>query len=154
MNEIRQRFFALRNGLLADTLRKAGMDYKYIFGLQLPQLKAIADEFRPSSSEEATELARSLWADKDCREARLLACHIMPSAVMTKDEALVWCESLLTREEGDIIVFRLLRNLPFAHTLIGELDASKSPILRHTASSLKSFLNVGTHHGASATNDE
>lgn len=140
MKEIRQRFFALRNGLLADTLRKGGMNYKYIFGLQLPQLKAIADEFRPASPDEAAALARALWADTDCREARLLGCHLMPASEMTRDEALNWAGSLQTREEGDILVFRLLRHLPFASDLIVELESSGSPLLRHAANSLKSFL--------------
>lgn len=137
---MRQRFFALRNGLLADTLRKGGMTYKYIFGLQLPQLKAIADEFRPASPEEAAELARTLWADSECREARLLACHLMPVSEMSEEEALKWCDGLQTREEGDILVFRLLRHLPFAPDLIAELESSDSPLLRHAANSLKSFL--------------
>ena len=33
---IRKEFFALRNGMIADTLRKGGLEQKYIFGLQLP----------------------------------------------------------------------------------------------------------------------
>lgn len=140
LTEIRQRFFALRNGLLADILRKAGMDYRYIFGLQLPQLKAIADEFRPDAPDEAAELARYLWADTECREARLLACHIMPTSEMTRQEAIDWCETLKTREEGDIIVFRILRNLPFAQELITTLSESSSPLQIHAANSLKSFL--------------
>lgn len=140
MNDIRQRFFALRNGLLADTLRKAGMSYKYIFGLQLPQLKAIADEFRPASPQEAAELARSLWADTDCREARLLACHLMPASEMDREEADRWVAALLTREEGDILVFRLLRHLPFAVDMIPDLESSCSQLSKHAASSLKSFL--------------
>ena len=41
---IKRRFFAMRNGIVADTIRKAGFDYRMIFGLNLPQLKDIAAE--------------------------------------------------------------------------------------------------------------
>ena len=38
LKEIKHQFMAFRNGIVADALRKAGYDYKVIFGLQLPQL--------------------------------------------------------------------------------------------------------------------
>ena len=36
--EIKRRFFAMRNGIVADTIRKAGLQDKMIFGLNLPQI--------------------------------------------------------------------------------------------------------------------
>ena len=44
MQIIKRRFFAMRNGIIADTLRKAGLDYRMIFGLNLPQVVEIAGE--------------------------------------------------------------------------------------------------------------
>lgn len=41
LGAIRRQFFALRNGLIADTLRKGGMEQKYIFGLQLPRSRRL-----------------------------------------------------------------------------------------------------------------
>ena len=46
VQQTRKEFYALRNGLIADTLRKGGLEQKYIFGLQLPQIKGIAERFR------------------------------------------------------------------------------------------------------------
>ena len=42
IQEIKKEFFTFRNGFLADTLRKAGMPYAVIFGLNVPQLGDIA----------------------------------------------------------------------------------------------------------------
>ena len=42
IRQIKSDFFSLRNGEIADTLRKAGSPYKIIFGLQMPQLEQIA----------------------------------------------------------------------------------------------------------------
>ncbi|MDE6697436.1 MAG: DNA alkylation repair protein [Muribaculaceae bacterium] len=137
---IRKEFFALRNGMIADILRKGGLEQKYIFGLQLPQIKDIALRFTPEDKEEAASIAQALWSDRECREARLLACHIMPPESITKEEALQWAEDSTSREESDILAFRLLRRLPFAEDIADELEASESPINHYTATAIKRFL--------------
>ena len=40
---VKRRFFALRNGIIADTLRRAGDPHTIIFGLTLPQLREVAE---------------------------------------------------------------------------------------------------------------
>ncbi|MDE6018776.1 MAG: DNA alkylation repair protein [Muribaculaceae bacterium] len=137
---IRKEFFALRNGMIADTLRKGGLEQKYIFGLQLPQIKDLALRFAPENDENASELARSLWSDKECREARILACHLMPPTLMTKEEALNWAGDSTSREESDILAFRLLRHLPFAEKIAEELEASDSHINKYTATAIRRFF--------------
>ena len=71
IKQIKHNFMAYRNGIVSDTLRKAGMPYNIIFGLQLPQIAAIAREYGASD-----ELADSLWKDSGVRESRLLACYL------------------------------------------------------------------------------
>ena len=140
MNSIRKEFFALRNGMIADTLRKGGLEQKYIFGLQLPQIKDIAVRFRPEDEEDASVLAHALWADKECREARLLACHLMPPSRMEKDDGRKWIEDITTREEADIIAFRLIRYLPFASELSQDLSSSEEQLKKYTSVAIKRFL--------------
>ncbi len=137
---IRKEFFALRNGMISDTLRKGGLEQKYIFGLQLPQIKDISVRFKPHSKEDASSLARALWNDKECREARLLACHLMPADLMTKEEATEWAEGVDTREEADILAFRLIRHLHFASELAHNLAESKDPLKKYTAIAIQRFL--------------
>lgn len=138
---IRKEIYAYRNGLLADTLRKGGLTQKYIFGLQLPQIKEIAERNRPSSDTEGAELARALWADRECREARLLACHLMPPTEMTREEAQSWAEDVSTREEADILAFRLLRYVPYSGEIAAKLKGGDTPLKQYTATAVERFLD-------------
>ena len=140
INSIKKHFFALRNGLIADTLRKGGLEQKYIFGLQLPQIKEMATQYRPASDEEAAEMAREFWADRECRESRLLACHLMPPALISKEEAAEWAADVRTREEADILAFRLLRYLEFAYEIAKTADASDSELQEYMAVAIRRFL--------------
>lgn len=125
-----------RNGIISDTLRKAGMPYSIIFGLQLPQLAAIAREYEPS-----LELAAELWNDENVRESRLLACYLFPVESITEENAITLAESLLTKEEADILCFRLLRRLPFAETLSLKLTASEKPLVSYCGEALRRNLD-------------
>lgn len=116
---IKRDFMAYRNGIVADTLRKAGMPYSLIFGLQLPQLSAIAR----SNGMPDRELARGLWQDRNVRESRLLACWLFDAEKTDIEQALELARDIRTREEGDILAFRLLRRLPFAEDLARQLGA-------------------------------
>lgn len=116
LKEIKHLFMTYRNGVVADTLRKAGMPYKIIFGLQLTRIADIARHLGKSAS-----LARTLWADAEVRESRLLACRIMPPDEMTLEEAMLMAQSVKTPEEADVLSFYLLRHLDFAPTLLMNL---------------------------------
>ena len=140
MSAIRKEFFAMRNGMIADTLRKGGLEQKYIFGLQLPQIKDIAGRFRPEDTEDSRSLARALWSDRECREARLLACHLMPHEMMTIEEATEWAEGSTTREESDILTFRLIRYLPYAKEIAEALASKGTPLHEYTATAIRRFL--------------
>lgn len=116
LRAIKHGFFTFRNGIVADTLRKAGIPHRTIFGLQLPQLGEIA---RPLGKD--TALARTLWGETDNRESRLLACWLFNPEEVNMDEAFALASSARSREECDILAFRLLRYLPFASDLASRL---------------------------------
>ncbi len=132
--EIKKHFFALRNGIVADTLRKAGMPYKIIFGLQVPQLAEIAR----SLSQDMT-LADELWNDRDVRESRLLACYLFPISETDMNKALALARDARTKEEGDMLAFRLFKKLDFADSLLAAMD-SDPEISDATAESLRNHL--------------
>lgn len=138
--DIRKEFFTLRNGITADTLRKGGLQQKYIFGLLLPQIKEIALRYRPSLPGEAAALARELWSDRECREARLLACHLMPAEEISKEEAIDWAFGITSREEADIMAFRLTRYLPFASEMAERLEKSDAPLHKYAAAAIRRFI--------------
>lgn len=123
LKEIKHQFLAYRNGIIADSLRSAGYPYGIIFGLQVPQLGEIAKSQPPSM-----ELADALWADANVRESRLLACWLFPAEEMTPEKTLSLIKSVKTQEEGDILIFRLLRRLPFIKEVkatLGESDSER-----------------------------
>lgn len=126
-----------RNGIIADALRKAGMTYDIIFGLQLPQLAGIARDIEPSM-----DLAMQLWNDRKIRESRLLACYLFPAKEMTESMALELAESVQTKEEADILCFRLLRRLPFAETLSLKLTASEDALVSYCGEALRRNLDA------------
>ena len=125
IKEIKKLFFTYRNGLIADTLRKAGMDYKIIFGLNVPQLSDISRRI----NEDREKLAEELWNDSEVRESRLLACWLFNPDTVGEGKAEELMKSVKTREEADILAFKLLRYLPFAKSLISETDTDSDNTL-------------------------
>lgn len=133
IQNIKKEFFALRNGIIADTLRKAGMHYKVIFGLQLPQIADIARRLSPD-----LELARTLWEDRGVRESRILACYLFPLESVNIDEAMKLAADVQTPEEGDMLAFRIFKRLAFAEELLDKMkknpnipEAAVNSLARH-----------------------
>lgn len=112
LQEIKQLFFAYRNGIVADTLRRAGMPYKMIFGLQVPQISEIAKTLKETHTpEEILTLANALWNDKGVRESRLLACYLFDPKSISAEKVEKLKTDLQTPEERDMLNFRILRHL-------------------------------------------
>lgn len=120
IKEIKQRFFAFRNGIIADAVRKQ-TGREVVFGLQVPQLAEMARSLTPS-----VELAETLWADRKVRESRLLATYLFPLGEVTREKALALAADVETVEEADMLAFRLLKRLPFAPDLLEEMIQSDS----------------------------
>ena len=133
IKEIRQQFYTFRNGIIADTLRKAGYPHRIIFGLNLPQITDIARLIGLDAS-----LARELWADTSCREAQLLAPMIMPSDAIGQNDALKMIKECVCVETTDILCHKLLRRTSFAEPLCLQLFG----ISEHIYSALRLALNI------------
>lgn len=136
---VKRRLYAMRNGVVADALRKAGCPRRLIFGVNLPQLTEIAKEFGPSRP-----LAETLWHDASLRESILLAPMLMPIDELSYDEALRRCRELEWHEEADILCFKLLRNAPFAPELAGDLCGADEPLMRYCG--LRLWMNIVSAH--------
>ena len=138
MNEqiqaIKKQFFAFRNGIIADALRKQS-SYGVIFGLQVPQIAEIARGLAPSM-----ELADDLWADENVRESRILATYLFPIAKTDREKALALAAQAKTIEEADMLAFRLLKRLPFAHDLPEAME-SRNDISDYMKQTLANHLS-------------
>ncbi len=138
MQRLKRAFFSMRNGVIADTMRKAGCPHRMIFGLNLPQLNEVAAQFGPSE-----ELAEALWRDSHVRESMLLAPMIYPKDKLTEARARQLCTQVQWHEDADILCFKLLRDRPFAPSLAQWLAQSDTPIARYTAMRLyMSILSI------------
>ena len=85
MQEIKRRFFAMRNGIVAETIRRGGLQYKMVFGLNLPQIAEIAEGLPHTQ-----ELAEQLWADSRTRESMMIAPMLYPRERLTRERAIVF----------------------------------------------------------------
>ncbi len=133
IKKAKRLFMTYRNGIVADSLRKAGMPYSIIFGLQLPQVRQIARQFEDEVTDRKVlrELAGDLWADAGIRESRMLALALYPAELLTLEEAVKMMNDLQTREEADLLPFLLLKKTTFIPEIISrivpenELDSYK-----------------------------
>lgn len=104
--EIKHKFFLFRNGVVSDTLRRSGMPYKVIFGIEIPRIAEIARSLTPSK-----EMADALWNDRDVRESRLLATYIYPIVELSEQDCVDLARSTRTVEECDMLAFRIFKRL-------------------------------------------
>lgn len=125
---IKRRFFAMRNGIIADRLRKAGSPYKIIFGLNLPQIDEIA-----SATPHTMEIASALWQNTSTRESMLMAPMVVPRGQFTIDMACEWIDASLSQECSDVLCHKLLKHLPYRNELIRILMDSDSTPRHYTA---------------------
>lgn len=116
MQTIKRRLFAMRNGIIADTLRQAGSPFRIIFGLNLPQIVEIATETGKNR-----ELADKLWANTTTRESLLIAPMLVEPSDFSIDDARRWVAEVPATEVADILCHRLLRHTPYAWELAEEL---------------------------------
>ena len=142
--EIRKEFFAYRNGIVADTLRKAGDPHSIIMGCLLVDVQAIAQRQHDAigDAEALKALAQALWNDTKSRECRLAAPMLYPARLMRLETAQQWCQSVETVEIADNLCHKLLRNIDEADALFRLLIAQDAPLVKYTGYRLLNNLLV------------
>ena len=150
MQRVKRQFFAMRNGIIADTMRKAGSPFRVVFGLNLPQIVEIAAQTGVDD-----ELAEALWANSTTRESMLMAPMIADRTAFDIDRARRWVATVPAAEVADILCHRLLRHMPYAWQLAEEL-ADNAPtqytglrlVLNLLASDPEKALLIGQRHSS------
>ena len=126
MQKIKRNLFAMRNGIVADTLRKAGSPFPIIFGVNLPQLDEIA-----AATGKSEQLACELFNDCRCRESMLIAPMLMPIENMSQEMALEWLAKSKTAEVTDVLCHKLLRKLPDASVIVKKALGADTDMVRY-----------------------
>lgn len=134
MQRLKRRFFAMRNGALAEQLRRSGAPYRIIFGLNLPQIAEIA-----ADTPQSAEMAERLWANRTTRESMLIAPMLFPATAMQPVTAMRWAMTAETPEVVDVLCHRLLRRLDYCFDIADELWQAPAVINRYAA--LRLMLN-------------
>lgn len=142
MQTLKRRFFAMRNGLLADQLRRAGSKFRIIFGLNIIQLNEIAEDYGHDA-----EFARTLWENTATRESMLMAPMLWRPDDFSVEEVMELCRSIPEPEIADMVCHRLLKRRDDAAEIAETLIATDLPLLRYTALRLILPL-IGNRMGA------
>lgn len=96
------------NGVVSQSMREKGLDYKLNFGVELPRIKTIAAAF-----EKNHDLAQALWKE-NIRECKILAGMLQPVDSFYPGIADIWVESMPNREIAELTCMNLFQHLPYA----------------------------------------
>ena len=118
--DIKKELRAAMNGILSAKMREAGAPYKLVFGVELPRLQSIANEFQPSR-----QLAQELW-NENIRECKLLATMLMPPQEFLPEMADIWVDEIPTAEVAQVLCMQLLSKESWSAVTAFEWIASPS----------------------------
>lgn len=108
IRDIKSQFRTAMNGVASAQMRQSGLSYKVNFGIELPRLRSIANEYQPDH-----DLAQALWKE-DIRESKILAGMLMPVDCFFPEVADIWVEQIPTQEIAELTVMNLFVRLPYA----------------------------------------
>ena len=106
-----------------------------MFGLNIPQISAIARKVGPNS-----EIATALWAERSVRESRLLALYIMGLLnPPDRQGAIALAADVQSPEEADVLAFKVLKRTAHAASLLDDIERMH-PFGEYLCASLKRHL--------------
>ena len=100
------------NGMVSQSMREKGMEYKLNFGIEYPRLKEIAAGYEPDH-----ELAQALWKE-NIRECKILAGLLQPADTFYQEIADIWIEGMDYPELAEYTVMNLFQRLPYASEVV------------------------------------
>lgn len=100
------------NGMVSQSMREKGMEYKLNFGIEYPRIKEIAAGYEPDH-----ELAQALWKE-NIRECKILAGLLQPADTFYSEIADIWIEGMDYPELAEYTVMNLFQRLPYASEVV------------------------------------
>ena len=108
IKDIKGQFRLFMNGVVSQSMREKGLDYKLNFGIELPRLKEIAARY-----EKNHEVAQALWKE-NIRECKILAGMLQPIETFYPEIADIWVENIRNIEIAELTCMNLFQHLPYA----------------------------------------
>lgn len=112
LKEIKSKLRLYMNGMISQSMRDKGMDYKLNFGIEYPRIKEIAAEYESNH-----DLAQALWKE-NIRECKIMAGLLQPVDSFYQDIAEIWIEDIHYPELAEYTVMNLFQHLPYASEVI------------------------------------
>lgn len=100
------------NGMVSQSMREKGMEYKLNFGIEYPRIKEIAAGYELDH-----ELAQALWKE-NIRECKILAGLLQPADTFYPEIADIWIEGMDYPELAEYTVMNLFQRLPYASEVV------------------------------------
>lgn len=108
IREIKKQFRLFMNGVVSQSMREKGLEYKVNFGIEVPRLKEIAAKF-----EKNHDVAQALWKE-NIRECKILAGLLQPVETFYPEIADIWVEDMRYPEIAELTCMNLFQHLPYA----------------------------------------
>ena len=111
LKEIKKSFFLRMDGTASRSMREKGLDYKINWGVSIPDLRKMADEYGKDYA-----LAIELWKE-NIGECKILATMMMPPEQMLPEIVELWMEQTSSQEIAEMAAFNLYQHLEYAPVL-------------------------------------
>ncbi|MCD7974086.1 MAG: DNA alkylation repair protein [Candidatus Azobacteroides sp.] len=119
IHQIKKGLRLSMNGVASTSMREKGLDYKLNFGVSIPRLKELAEEFPKEQ-----ELANYCW-QSGSREMKLLSAMLQPSETFTPEMAEERMQQMPNSEIARQYVTSVFSRVPFAEKMaVSWLDAT------------------------------
>lgn len=112
IKDIKSKFRLYMNGVISQSMREKGMDYKLNFGIEYSRIKEIAAGY-----EKNHDLAQALWKE-NIRECKIMATLLQPADYFCKEIAEIWIEDMKYPELAEYTVMNLLQNVDYASEVV------------------------------------
>ena len=126
LKDIKRLYRLYMNGIVSQSMRLKGAEYRVNFGLTLPLLRRIAEQVSPS-----VEIAEQLWQDRGVRESMLLAPMLFPVEQCKPADAQRWVEDIPNVEVADFCCKFLFLQLSYAPQLVLQWIVSPDPMVAY-----------------------
>lgn len=111
------------NGAVSASMTERGLVYGLNYGVSIPTIKTIAMEYFPNHS-----LAQLLYR-QDVRELKIAALFIDDPQDVTRDQMVLWGESISNTEIAEQVTFQLFSKSSLASEVALEWIGCSNPLL-------------------------
>ena len=112
LKDIKAKFRLYMNGVVSQSMREKGLDYKLNFGIEYPRIREIAAGYEPSH-----ELAQALWKE-NIRECKIMAGLLQPVDTFYREIAEMGMAAIHNSELAQYTVMNLFQHLPYAAEVV------------------------------------